>query len=251
MYVCAQCTCQFFYLCRRRGKRIWSWQLCAWHFTTPWRCWYNGTCSSVGQKDNKPLQLFSSSRKDPDTLGLMLMLDCSTRPAATHILAFWQCQHVDHSNFWPTCFFPGSGEWKKKNSDFSLLVIMYGTSMVGNSIRDFYFIEKITFRHKASSDLMRGQQEWRDRNTERKVWNLAKFQVVQRRTRLFRLFWPDFFSFCFSFFVSSKPVTFLFLRILPIFSLLCTTWNFAKFHTFLSVFLSLHSCCPLIRSDEA
>ena len=41
------------------------------------------------------------------------------------------------------------------------------------------------------------------------------------------------------------------LLILPIFSLLCTTWNFAKFHTFLSVFLSLHSCCPVIRSDEA
>ena len=60
-----------------------------------------------------------------------------------------------------------------------------------------------------------------------------------------------FFFFLLSFFVSSKPVTFLFLRILPIFSLLCTTWNFAKFHTFLSVFLSLHSCCPLIRSDEA
>ena len=60
-----------------------------------------------------------------------------------------------------------------------------------------------------------------------------------------------FFFFLLSFFVSSKPVTFLFLRILPIFSLLCTTWNFAKFHTFLSVFLSLHSCCPLIGSDEA
>ena len=29
------------------------------------------------------------------------------------------------------------------------------------------------------------------------------------------------------------------------------TWNFAKFHTFLSVFLSPHSDCPLIRSDEA
>ena len=60
-----------------------------------------------------------------------------------------------------------------------------------------------------------------------------------------------FFFFLLSNFVSSKPVTFLLLRILPIFSLLCTTWNFEKFHTFLSVFLSLHSCCPLIRSDEA
>ena len=60
-----------------------------------------------------------------------------------------------------------------------------------------------------------------------------------------------FFFFLLSVFASSKPVTFVFLRILPIFSLLCTTWNFAKFHTFLSVFLSLHSCCPLIRSDEA
>ena len=60
-----------------------------------------------------------------------------------------------------------------------------------------------------------------------------------------------FLSFLLSFFVSSKPVTSLFLRILPIFSLLCTTWNFAKFHPFLSVFLSLHSCCPPIRSDEA
>ena len=49
------------------------------------------------------------------------------------------------------------------------------------------FSEKITFRHKASSDLMRGQQEWRDRNTERKVWNLAKFQVVQRREKIGRI----------------------------------------------------------------
>ena len=47
--------------------------------------------------------------------------------------------------------------------------------------------EKITFCHKASSDLMRGQQEWRDRNTERKVWNLAKFQVVQRREKIGRI----------------------------------------------------------------
>ena len=59
-----------------------------------------------------------------------------------------------------------------------------------------------------------------------------------------------FFFFFLSFFVSSKPVTFLFLRFLPIFSLLCTTWNFAN-HTFFSVFLSPHSDCPLIRCDEA
>ena len=49
------------------------------------------------------------------------------------------------------------------------------------------FIEKTTFRHKASSDLMRGQQEWRDRNKERKGWNLAKFQVVQRREKIGRV----------------------------------------------------------------
>ena len=60
-----------------------------------------------------------------------------------------------------------------------------------------------------------------------------------------------FFFLFLSFFVSSKPVTFLFLRFLPIISLLCTTWNLAKFHTFLSVFLSPHSDRPLIRSDEA
>ena len=34
---------------------------------------------------------------------------------------------------------------------------------------------------------MRGQQEWRDRNTERKEWNLAKFQVVQRREKIGRI----------------------------------------------------------------
>ena len=65
---------------------------------------------------------------------------------------------------------------------------------------------------------------------------------------------PSFLAcfFLFSFlFVSSKPVTFLFLRFLPIFSLLCTTCNFAKFQTFFSVFLSPHSDCPLIRCDEA
>ena len=60
-----------------------------------------------------------------------------------------------------------------------------------------------------------------------------------------------FLSFLLSFFCLFKTCHPLFLRILPIFSLLCTTWNFAKFHPFLSVFLSLHSCCPLIRSDEA
>ena len=49
---------------------------------------------------------------------------------------------------------------------------------------------------------MRGQSEWGDRSTERKVWNMA-------------------------------------------------TWNLAKFPAFLSVFLSPHSDCPLIRSDEA
>ena len=47
-------------------------------------------------------------------------------------------------------------------------------------------IEKITLRHKASLDLMRGQSEWGDRNTERKVWNLVKFQVVQRREKIGR-----------------------------------------------------------------
>ena len=73
----------------------------------------------------------------------------------------------------------------------------------------------------------------------------------RRWTRLLRLFWPVFFFFFLFLFVSSKPVTFLFLRFLPIFSLLCTTWNYAKFHTFLSLFLSPHSDCPLIRSDEA
>ena len=34
---------------------------------------------------------------------------------------------------------------------------------------------------------MRGQQEWRDRNTERKVGNLAKFQVVQRKEKIGRI----------------------------------------------------------------
>ena len=72
----------------------------------------------------------------------------------------------------------------------------------------------------------------------------------RRWLRLLRLFWPAFFPFSFLFcFVSSQPVTFLFFRFLPISSLLCTTWNFSKFHTFLSVFLSPHSDCPLIRSD--
>ena len=67
------------------------------------------------------------------------------------------------------------------------------------------------------------------------------------RTQISDLFFFPFLSF----FVSSKPVTtVLFLRFLPIFSLLCTTWNFAKLYTFLSVFLSPHSVCPL-RSDEA
>ena len=36
-----------------------------------------------------------------------------------------------------------------------------------------------------------------------------------------------------------------------IFSFLCMTWNFAKFHAFLSMFLYPHSVCPLNRSDEA
>ena len=46
--------------------------------------------------------------------------------------------------------------------------------------------------------------------------------------------------FFFPFLVSSKHVTVVFLRFLPIFFLLCTRWNFAKFHTFLSVFLCPH-----------
>ena len=64
---------------------------------------------------------------------------------------------------------------------------------------------------------------------------------------------PPSFLACFllSFFVSSKPLTFLFLQFLPIFSLLCTTWTFTKFQILLSVFVSPYSGCPLIRSDEA
>ena len=34
--------------------------------------------------------------------------------------------------------------------------------------------------------IMRGQSEWGDRNREWKVWNLAKFQVVQRKKRIRR-----------------------------------------------------------------
>ena len=57
-------------------------------------------------------------------------------------------------------------------------------------------------------------------------------------TRLLRLFWPVFFFFPFLSLPNMSPSSsFGFFRS---FFLLCTRWNFAKFHTFLSVFLSPH-----------
>ena len=69
-----------------------------------------------------------------------------------------------------------------KNQEHSIM-----TGFLQVLIFQSFFIEKKkTFRHKASSDLKRGQSEWGDRNTERKVWNLAKFQVVQRKEKIGR-----------------------------------------------------------------
>ena len=71
-----------------------------------------------------------------------------------------------------------------------------------------FFLEKITSGHKASSDLMRGQSEWGDRNKERKVWNLAKFQVVQRREKIGR----NRRKICYSFSLHLFFVTVLFIN---------------------------------------
>ena len=157
---------------------------------------------------------------------------------------------------------------------------------------------------------MGGQQEWRGRNTERKRWSLAKFQVVQRREKIGRIrrkrevrgleetkkeskkerkkkqarkdgrdgFSVDRRKAASAVFPAGAPyliraawdvkgredetglasergsINTVFQRErhnFSMLSLLCTTWNFAKLHLFLSVFLPLHSCCPPIRSDEA
>ena len=73
------------------------------------------------------------------------------------------------------------------------------------------------------------------------------------RSMLNPSFLACFFSFCFPFFVSSKPVTSLFLRTLPIFSLLCTSLkvcqvpplaSFLYFYLFIPAVLSLDLTKP-------